>query len=316
MRSFTTTELGDFQTSCSGSRQGSGAATRDEERADVGVSPGMSPSEAERTTALLQQAADCVCVNAPDRVTVSLYDDQIRVAFTTWSPAMSRQAYERHIYLEDIDQYLVDPDSHPTWRSRALPLMKNVLDGTATIQTARQECARRLGLLKRGACRQLDPYRIMIDRSILRMFDDAGIDVLGQVMMASRSGWRAIDPTHLERIEVNVEEPRISIVQHETATPVVASLLPLGSGWYGGDRLIFHHFLPETIAVAAVGRCVGDVVITGDAPIDGRLIAGHESNDEAVVEDGDLVRFTQTTLFLEPDLVEIGGQPSLDLFGD
>lgn len=274
----------------------------------------MTRSEQGRLGRLFQKAADCVCINAPDRIHIRIEEERLRLAFTTWSPALTRQSYEQRIELADIDEYLVFPEELTTWEDCALPLMKSLLDRNPATQVARHECAQRLGLVRGGKCSSLDPVRLAVDRSILRMLDIAGIDVRSAVASVSDNRRIPSDVLKLEHLRLELQRPSISIVQFGTCVPEVRTNLPLGRGWYGGDRLTFDTDLPATIAIASIGRRLGDVVATGDPVIDDRRITGLVGEPEAVIEDGELRRFTRTSITLEPDLVEVGGHPVVDLF--
>lgn len=115
------------------------------------------------------------------------------------------------------------------------------------------------------------------------------------------------DDIDLHRIWLKFGEPSIRILFDKVQGPVVAATYPVGRGLYEGSHLVVPEPIPDTLAAAAAGRRLGDIVATGVPDLDERRIVSFENRrDDPDDDDADPARSLANSATLEQDLVELG----------
>lgn len=267
----------------------------------------MNASEEATLAALLQAAADRVLAGAPDQVTVEVESGRIRIGYTTWSPALTRQAYEAETELHDVADRLDFLQDDPPPLSGAVDLMRYVIHDLPSIQKRRHAFACGLGLVDGARRRHLGPQRVRIDRTMLRMLDDAGVDAPALAARILAGHELPTDDIDLHRIWLKFGEPSVRILFDEVEGPVVAATFQVGRGIYEGSHLVVPESIPDTLAAAAAGRRLGDIVSTGVPALDERRIVSFQNRrDDPDDDDDDPARSMTNNVTLESDLVELG----------
>lgn len=99
-----------------------------------------------RISNLLQKAADCICVNVPDKLILTFTGDEIWFTIETWCPALTRQCFEGDISLATVNHNLGHQYAHLSWTAVALMMVKANFGDFVTIQVQRHGSAHALGL--------------------------------------------------------------------------------------------------------------------------------------------------------------------------
>jgi len=156
-----------------------------------------------------------------------------------------------------------------------------------------------------GGRNDLPVERITIDRLLKEMVEREGIDVRGPAeAIGSDDDYIQFLANNLEYMGMYVGDRHFQLRQLGRALPVLSTWMPLGRAVYCGHALDLDHRLPEAICDGVAGRRLGDLIATGKPGLDARVIT--EVVSERVFVMDHWPSTTQTRLYLEPDLVELG----------
>lgn len=156
-----------------------------------------------------------------------------------------------------------------------------------------------------GGENDLPVERITIDRLLKKMVKRDGIDVVGPAeAIANDEDYIQFLANNLEYMGMYVNDRYFQLRQLGLALPVLSTWMPLGRATYCGHALDLDYRLPEAICDGVVGRRLGDVIATGIPALDARVIAEVVSDRVFVMDHWPCT--TQTRIYLEPDLVELG----------
>ena len=270
------------------------------------------PGDRRRMVRALQAASDQLCAGLYDRFIIGVTKaGRICLNGRVWTSAMTY----RSIYFDwsnrYVDEIIGGTSGRLNWKAVAPTLMEALIGPTIQVQEARWALARTLGLSRDGHVADLPSDDMMIDRTLLAMLQAEGID-------ARRTG-RDVEPggdfvtgDELPLMMVGANLGKWLFVRQEGSTlPVIGGWVHVGRACYDGTVLQLNGSMPATIMLAAPGRRLGDVVSTGIASIDDRLIvdfahAGCGPQEMTTWDTG-----MELEIWLSPDQVRLGDAPLL-----
>jgi hypothetical protein len=259
----------------------------------------LTGSEEAFASKCLQEAADALFADIPDRFFVEVDDDSIRWKIETWSISLARQTFEDEFSIEFAEDLVLPGPEGLDWRADALQIVKGALGGHSDLVKQRHAAAQMLGLMRIDGYEDLPSHRFMIDRELLAMLDAAGCDV-------RRAGARingecpASLPTYwFDDIQIDHGDRQYFIRLDGVATPVIWAFKSIGNCTYSGNSLGVPIKIPETASAAAVGRRLGEIAQTGIPSIDRRPIRSVGSLEMWGGRIETIFRF-------DPDLVQLG----------
>ena len=261
----------------------------------------MRKRDRERISRLLQQAADCICVNVPDKLTLSFVDDEILFYIDTWGPALTRQSFEGAVGLEAANYTLGRQYADLSWTKVALMMVKANFLEYVTYQGPRHMRARALGLEHDGTYDDLPFHRMTIDRELFRLLDEAGVDVreAASAIGARKRSYGFFEVGHKQNGTMLI------VTDGDADLPVISAWHWIGDTGFNGSELAIREQLPVVLALGVIGRPLGDLVDVGRPGLQARRIALVTAIEEPVyIHDAWLEYGTLITL--EPDLVEVG----------
>lgn len=252
-----------------------------------------------RFTRLLQEAADLLCCNLPDKLVVGLDEDQVWYQYETWSVSLTRYCFAREMPLHEADGLLGPEFAGLPWEDVVFPMVKELFQDDLALQPGRHASAAALGLVRGDGYSNLPVNHMLMDRIALSMLSQSKADLCSVAEAVARTHYMVTGP-----IKVKGFENRFYVSHSGIGLPVLSTWLPIGNALYDGN-LVLPYELPDTMMVAACGRRVGDLISTGITGIDDRHIVSIE------LAEADLVNHpwpyvTGTQIAIEPDLVPFG----------
>ena len=270
----------------------------------------MKQGDRARISRLLQKAADCLYVNERDRITIGYNDasDEGDVWFRhdAWSAALTRIEFDSEVSMDCINFDLMPECQDMTWEEIALPVVKALFEDELARQTRREATATALGLVQGRRLGDLPFSRLLIDRSMRRLLDEAGVDVRGAAAHLSASP----NPSSLDNCFAMIQndpcERSVLVQDRSVGRPVLSTWFAIGAASFTGEALEIGDAIPDTVAAAARGRRLGDLVATGLAWLDARSVREAVTNDRRSPYSPGLGTYARTRFVLDPDLVELG----------
>lgn len=189
-----------------------------------------------------------------------------------------------------------------SWKQAAELLTEQAFFPAMERQRDRAASAQTLGLVHDDHLEPLSFDRMLIDRTVLTILDERGIDARAIRATDCRAG--TFDAL---QVIVDVSTQRFEITHAGAGTPRIATWLALPSGRYDGAHLVVTGVLPETALAAAAGRRLGELVAIDRPHLAERRIVAAEGWDPASSR---RTLTPVTWIRLEADDVPISWRPS------
>ena len=238
------------------------------------------------------------------RMTIEADRQWVRHQVVAWSVGLRWLTFEFYDIVHNAASALfVDGRDDEYLETVEAPLMEKWMGGHCHDHVVAHQAALMHGLLPGGA-NDLPVERILMDRLLKEMVEAEGIDVHGPVeTIANNDNYTQFLANCSKYMGTYVNDRHFQLRRLGHGLPMLSTDMPLGSASYCGHALDLGHQLPETISVGLVGRRLGDLVATGIAKLDARVVTGVVT--PPTCEDH-WPADAETRLYLEPDLVELG----------
>lgn len=236
----------------------------------------MRRSHEAALTQLLQDALDNLCADSPDVIDVYVETGTIRCDMTTWSPALTRHRFRDAVSIRRALRFLDPPTLDLRWDELAAPLAECLFVQRIEEMKARQASAAALGLVQPERYFDLPFSSIAVDASLLRLFDEDGLDIRRVAAQISDTESEHMSLFEFAQIRTAFCGSQILVAHDGMGVPVISAWHSVGRAVYNGTTLQMPATVPATVCIAAVGRPVGALVATGRADIDAKTITSVE----------------------------------------
>lgn len=175
----------------------------------------------------------------------------------------------------------------------------------STIATMRRRhgAAIALGLVENGSFRDLEPARILVDRTLIRILDETGLDLRGCAQRMCGPDTRKGKDDYFQCLVAEFEDGYVYIEETDEGRPKISTSVDIGDASYNGRSLSIPTALPQIVCDTVSGRNLGSIVETGREELDRRIVS-HVNLYE--VDDFFRTSVVHSKVFLLPDDVELG----------